>query len=80
MLKKCSKDSRKSKIEAIHKHKPWEKSTGPTSDIGKKRSSRNADKGKASIRNIRKMISNVKRERLEMIRLLEKEYRIKIKF
>lgn len=80
MSKKCSEDSRKSQSEAIHSNKPWEKSTGPTSDEGKERSSRNADKGKTPLRVIQKMITKVHKERLEILRWLEKQYGIQIKY
>ena len=80
MSKKWSEDSRKSQGEAIHGHKPWEKSTGPKSVEGKEKSSRNADKGKAPLRVIQKMISRVHKDRLEMLRLLKSKYGIEIKY
>ena len=80
MSKKWSEDSRKSQSMAIHSNKPWEKSTGPKSDEGKGRSSRNADKGKTPLRDIQRMITMVHKERLEMLRLLKSKYGIEIKF
>lgn len=79
MSKKWSKDSRKSQREVIQIHKPWEQSSGPISQEGKSRSSRNADKGKSPLRDMRKVISRLHKERLELLRWLEKQYRIKIK-
>ena len=80
MSKEWSEDSRKRQGEAIKEHKPWEQSTGPKSDEGKGRSSRNADQGKLPLRVIRKMITKVHKERLEMLRLLKSKYGITIKF
>jgi hypothetical protein len=62
------------------KHQPWHKSTGPKSGSGKQRSSRNASKGKEPIRMIYKMVRSVHKERLAMIRWLEKEFGIKVKY
>ena len=42
MSKGWSEERRKKQAEAIRKHKPWEKSTGPRSDRGKAIASRNA--------------------------------------
>ena len=80
MSKKWSEDSRKRQGEAIKEHKPWEQSTGPKSVAGKERSSLNADQGKSPLRVIQKMITKVHKERLEMLRWLEKQYGISIKF
>lgn len=79
MSKKWSEDSRRSQSEAIYSNKPWEKSTGPTSDEGKARSSRNADKGKTPLREIHRMITKVHKERLQMLRLLKDKYGIEVK-
>jgi hypothetical protein len=38
-------ERRARQAEAIRRWKPWEQSTGPRSDAGKARASRNADKG-----------------------------------
>jgi hypothetical protein len=62
------------------KHQPWEKSTGPKTNSGKQRSSRNASKGKEPIRIMYKMVRSVHKERLAMIRWLEKEFGIKVKY
>lgn len=45
-------ERRAKQAEAIRRWQPWLQSTGPTSDSGKVRSSRNADKGgkRASLR------------------------------
>jgi hypothetical protein len=62
------------------KHQPWEKSTGPKTNSGKQRSSRNASKGKEPIRKMYKMVRSVHRERLELMRWLEEFYDIRIKY
>ena len=80
MAKKWSEHSRKRQSEAIQDHKPWEQSTGPKSDDGKERSSQNADKGKTPLRVIQKMITKVHKDRLEMLKWLEKQYGIQIKY
>lgn len=38
-------ERRAKQAEAIRRWQPWHQSTGPTSDAGKARSSRNADRG-----------------------------------
>ena len=78
MSRKWSEESRKRQKKSIRTHKPWEVSTGPKSEAGKQRSSRNADKGKTPIRLMQKMIRKVHKERLEILRWLEHEYGIKI--
>ena len=78
MSKKWSNQSRKRQEKSIRTHKPWEVSTGPKSEAGKRRSSRNADKGKTPLREVQKMISKVRKERIEMLRWLERELGIKI--
>lgn len=78
MSKTWSDANRKLQVERIHLHRPWKASTGPKSEEGKKRSSQNAYKGKAPIRSLRKMITRIHKERLEMIRWLEKAYGIRI--
>jgi len=78
MSKTWSEANRKRQEERIHLHRPWEASTGPKSEEGKRRSSRNADKGKAPIRELRSKISQIHRQRLELLRWLEKKYHIKI--
>jgi len=42
MSKGWTKERRKKQAERIRQQKPWEKSTGPKSDAGKKRSSQNS--------------------------------------
>lgn len=69
-----SNGSKETQRATIHETKPWESSTGPKSTSGKKRSSRNADKGKSDLRVLQKMISKIHRERLESLRWLKKEY------
>lgn len=51
-------EQRQRQSEAIHQWKPWERSTGPRSDEGKAKVSRNAFKGGALIR-LRKAIKEV---------------------
>ncbi len=80
MSKKWSEDSRKSQRKVIQIHKPWEQSSGPKSEEGKSRSSRNADKGKTPLRNIQAMITRVHKERLELLRWLQNRYNINIKY
>jgi hypothetical protein len=60
------------------KHQPWHKSTGPKTKDGKQRSSRNASKGKESLRSMQKMIRTVHKERLELVKWLQKHYGFKI--
>ena len=78
MPKQWSQQKRNAQQKHIQKHQPWQKSTGPISDNGKRKSSRNADKGKTPIRSIQKMIRAVHKERLELLRWIEKEYNIKL--
>jgi len=78
MSKNWAKSSKKIQRKAIYNTKPWESSTGPKSEEGKKRSSRNAYKGKSDLRLIHKMISKVHKERLETLRWLKEIYAIKI--
>jgi len=80
MPKQWSQQKRSSQREHIMKHQPWEKSTGPTSDSGKQRSSRNASKGKEPIRMMQKMVRVVHKERLELLRWLESNFGIRIKY
>ena len=80
MSKTWSEANRKRQEERIHLHRPWEASTGPKSEEGKRRSSRNADKGKAPIRLMHRMVRKVHKERLELLRWLESEFNIKIKY
>jgi len=80
MAKQWSQHSRKQQRKHIMSHQPWHNSTGPKSDAGKYRSSKNADKGKSPIRLIAKMITKVHKERLELLRYLEHKYGIKIKY
>ena len=80
MPKNWSKDSRERQGKTINSHKPWQNSTGPKSDEGKQRSSRNSDKGKTPLRTIQKMITKVHKERIELTRWLDKEFGISIKF
>lgn len=42
-----SPERRAKQADAVRHWKPWEKSTGPRTEEGKRNSSRNADKGKA---------------------------------
>jgi len=80
MTKQWSQHSRQKQRGHIMKHQPWEKSTGPKTNSGKQRSSRNASKGKEPIRIMYKMVRSVHKERLAMIRWLEKEFGIKVKY
>jgi hypothetical protein len=78
MTKQWSQHSRQKQREHIMKHQPWDNSTGPKSDSGKQRSSRNASKGKEPIRMMHKILRSVHKERLELLRWLEKEFGIKL--
>jgi len=80
MPKQWSQQKRNSQREHIMKHQPWEKSTGPTSDTGKQRSSRNASKGKEPLRSMQKMVRTVHKERLELLRWIEQTYHIKVRY
>ncbi len=80
MAKQWSQNSRKQQRENIMNHQPWSGSTGPKSVGGKSRSSRNADKGKAPLRMMLKMLRQVHRERLELLRWLEKTYGVKVRY
>ena len=80
MAKQWSENKRKSQREHILKNQPWSLSTGPKTDSGKERSSRNASKGKEPLRAIQKIIRGTYRERLELLKWLEKSYSIKIKY
>ncbi len=80
MAKKWSEDSRRRQSESIKRHKPWELSGGPVTDEGKSRSAKNADKGKAPLRMMLKMVRQVHRERLELVRWLEKTYGVKVRY
>ena len=80
MAKQWSQDSRKQQREHIMNHQPWNNSTGPKSESGKKISSQNAHKGKTPLRSIQKMITNVHKERLELLRYLERTYGLKVKY
>ena len=73
-----SNGSKETQRHTIHETKPWSNSTGPKSEEGKQRSSRNADKGKSDLRSLQKMISKIHRERLELLRLIKKLYGLKI--
>ena len=74
-----TKESRERQRQRIAEHKPWEKSTGAKTSEGKQCSSQNANKGKGHLRNLRKKIAGIHRERLEILRWLEREYAIIIK-
>ncbi len=80
MAKQWSQHSRKQQRKNIMSHQPWNSSTGPKSYSGKSRSSRNADKGKTPLRDIQKMITRVHKERLELLRWLEHNFDITIKY
>jgi len=71
VAKEWSKQSRSRQKELVSHHKPWLKSSGPKSDEGKRRSSKNADKGKTPLREIQKTITRVHKERLELMRWVE---------
>ena len=45
MVSSWTPERRAQQAEAIRRWKPWEQSTGPRSEAGKARTSRNADKG-----------------------------------
>ncbi len=80
MTKQWSMQSRDRQRSNIKKNKPWTRSSGPVTDEGKSRSAKNANKGKTPIRAMLKMVRQVHHERLELIRWLEKQYGIAIKF
>ena len=80
MAKQWSHHSRNRQRGNIMSHQPWNSSSGPKSDTGKSKSSRNADKGKTPLREIQKMITSVHRERLELLRWLEHDFNITIKY
>ena len=80
MAKQWSQHSRQQQRQHIMNHKPWNNSSGPKSNDGKSRSSRNADKGKTPLRDIRRMITKVHKERLELLRWLESNFGIRIKY
>ena len=78
MSRNWTESSKERQRQAINSSKPWESSTGPKSKDGKSRSSRNADKGKSDLRLLQKMISKIHKERLELLRCLNKTYNIRI--
>ena len=80
MAKQWSQHSRKQQKEHIMNHQPWNNSTGPRSSNGKAKSSQNANQGKTPLRDIRKMITRVHKERLELTRWLEHNFGITIKY
>ena len=53
-----TQEQRQLQREAIHKWKPWERSTGPRSPDGKRKASRNAWSGghRATLREVIKMV------------------------
>ena len=66
----------------IAKHRPWDNSTGAKTAEGKQRSAQNANKGKGDLREIRKLIASIHRERLEVLKVLKvlkQEYGIMFK-
>ena len=80
MAKQWSYHSKEQQRKNIMSHQPWNNSTGPKSNSGKAKSSQNANQGKAPLRDIQKMITRVHKERLELLRWLDKELGICIKF
>ncbi len=74
-----SAQSRDRQRSNINKNKPWIQSCGPVTIEGKSRSAKNANKGKTPIRAMLKMVRQVHRERLELLRWIEGEYGIGIK-
>ena len=71
MKKNWSEDSRRRQRDTIVNTKPWNSSTWSKSSNGKARSSQNANKGKAPIREMKRMVSGIHRERLELVRLID---------
>ncbi len=67
-----TQEQRDAQAARIRANKPWEKSTGPVTKAGKKRSSRNALKhgrGKTFVRNTRKML-RLNREFLQLAEII----------
>ena len=58
-------ERRRSQAEAIRRWRPWEKSTGPQSAVGKAAVSKNAFKGgnRAKLRELGRLLRNVDEER-----------------
>ena len=75
-----SQNSKERQRENIMNNKPWNNSSGPTSSSGKAISSQNANQGKAPLREIQKMITRIHKERLELLRWLEHNFNITIKY
>ncbi len=80
MAKQWSHHSKEQQRKNIMSNQPWNNSTGPKSDSGKAKSSQNANQGKTPLRDIQKMITRVHKERLEILRWLEHNFGITIKF
>lgn len=67
-----TQEQRAAQAARIRANKPWEKSTGPVTKAGKKRSSRNAlkhGKDKTFVRNTRKML-RLNREFLHLAEII----------
>ena len=52
-------ERRAKQAEAIRRWKPWERSTGPKTEEGKAASSRNADKGRTSARDLLRKLGQI---------------------
>ena len=63
-----TEERRRRQAEAIQQWKPWKKSTGPRTEEGKARSSRNAYKAsvKQELREIASFLAQLERERREL--------------
>jgi hypothetical protein len=64
-----TEERRHQQAKRIHRWKPWEHSTGPRTNAGKDRSSRNAFKGGArpQIRKLRALLAQFEKEQKSLL-------------